>query len=98
MNKLPKEEYLSEDQDLLKELEEVGPMSTGQALSEQQRKISIIEIKSILRNRKTASDSNESTAHFSTVLLFVALVQVVVALSQFLFETATSEHKAHAIA
>ena len=74
--------YLEEDDDLLKELDSVGPMSTGMALSEQERKISAIQIRSILRNRKTASELDKSTSRYSRAVIALTFVLLVVALMQ----------------
>lgn len=78
-------EYLPEDQDLLDELAGIGDMSTGSALSENQRKISAIHIKATLRSRKTAVDVDRSTARFSIILAAFAMIQIVIALCQLLY-------------
>lgn len=81
-----KQSYLPEDKDLLETLEGIGPMSTGAALSEQQRKIDVIHIKALLRSRKAAADAGRSQDRVSLVLFVVAMVQVYIALSQLLFD------------
>ncbi len=85
-------EYLREDQDLLDEIQRIGSMSTGQALSEQQRKIEIIQIKAILRQRKSMRECNVSTGYFSVAFFVLAFVQIVIGLSQLLFDAWTSDH------
>lgn len=86
------DEYLPEDQDLLDELEKIGPMSTGEATSEKQRKISTIQIKASLRSRKTASDLEKATGRYSLVLIIFTIALVVVAISQFVFDVVNSQH------
>jgi hypothetical protein len=76
------EQYLPEDQDLLGELEQIGPMSTGAALAEQKRKISEIQIESILRSRKTTADLSKSTDKYSIVLIAFAMAQIIIGFMQ----------------
>lgn len=71
--------YLKEDLDLINEMESIGPMSTGTALSEQQRKIDVIQIKSILRSRKTMIDLDQSNKKYSLVILLFAIIQIIIA-------------------
>ncbi len=85
-------EYLPEDQDLLDELEKIGPMSTGIALAEQQRKINVIQIKSTLRHRKTTNDADKSARGYAFVVIVFTMVLFVVAISQLLFDVETSDH------
>lgn len=82
-------EYLPEDQDLLDELEKIGPMSTGTALAEQQRKIKIIHVKALLRERKSAADVELSNKRFSVLIVAFTIVQIIVALCQFLLAVQT---------
>ena len=86
-------QYLTEDQDLIDELNSIGIASTGQAFSQQQMKVDAIQIKATLRNRKSMSDMNKSTSRYSLILVIFAMVQIVIALSQFIFDAVTSEHK-----
>ncbi|MEK7612931.1 MAG: hypothetical protein AAB449_02165 [Patescibacteria group bacterium] len=85
-------DYLSEDQDLLDELKTIGPMSTGTALSEQQRKIQEIHIKALLRERKSGKDVEQSNKGFSVIIVAFTIVQIIVALAQFLFAVQTGEN------
>jgi len=71
--------YLQEDEDLLSKLQEIGPVSTGQALSQQDRIISIIQIESILRNRKSMVDMDKSTTLYSKILGIFAIIQITIA-------------------
>lgn len=77
-----KKDYLLEDRDLIDELESIGPMSTGLALEEQKRKISEIQIKSILRNRKTSVEFNQATDKYTIILIAFAVIQIILTLLQ----------------
>ena len=85
--------YLPEDQDLLDELKAIGPMSTGSALSEQQRKIEEIHIKALLRERKSSADVENSNRRFSVVVVAFTIAQIIVALCQFLLEAQTTQNR-----
>jgi len=78
----PKREYLPEDQDLLSEMERIGPMSTGTALADQQRNINELQLKAVLRNRKTMSDFSRSTEQYSRALIIFAVLQILAATAQ----------------
>ena len=80
-----KELYLPEDQDLLKELDSIGPLSTGQALEEQKKRIQVIQIKASLRNRKSFDKFDKETSTYTIILIVFAMVQIIVALGQFIF-------------
>lgn len=83
-------QYLEEDRDLLDELDSIGPMSTGVALSEQQRKISVIQIKSVLRNTKTLVDLDKSNKKYTRALGLFALLQIVIATLQLILDIKNS--------
>jgi hypothetical protein len=85
-------DYLTEDQDLLDELEAIGPLSTGRALSEQERIISVIQIKTMLRQRKSADDVEKSNTRFSIIIIAFTIVQMIIALCQFIFDIQTIGH------
>lgn len=85
-----KMQYLEEDQDLLKELDSIGPLSTGLALEEQKKKIETIQIKALLRSRKAAKDTEVSTSRYSDILMVFAVIQVVVAWLQLVFSAGTA--------
>ena len=72
-------QYLPEDSDLIDDLNSIGEVSTGLALSKQQMKASEIQIKATLRNRKTMVDLDKSNKKYSIVILFFATIQFVVA-------------------
>lgn len=93
IGKMVKNLYLPEDKDLLDELDSIGPMSSGFPLQEQKRKISTIQIKSILRNRKTAKDLDKSTTFFSLILMLFAAVQTIVVSLQFILQASEYENK-----
>lgn len=78
--KTENQKYLSEDNDLLDELDSIGPLSTGQALEEQKRRVQIVQIKTLLRSRKSAKDTEISNNHYSAVILLLTGIQVIVAL------------------
>ncbi|MDA8611333.1 hypothetical protein N9L18_00510 [Candidatus Pacebacteria bacterium] len=73
------DKYLEEDSDLLQQIGAIGPMSTGTALSEQQCRLSEIQIKSILRSRKTMIDLDRSNKRYSVAIGAFALVQILIA-------------------
>jgi hypothetical protein len=83
--------YLPEDQDLIDELSAIGPMSTGTALSEQQRKIQEIHIKALLRDRKSSVEVEHSNKRFSVIVVAFTIVQIIVALCQFLLAAQQGE-------
>ncbi len=88
--------YLEEDKDLLAELDswELNKPTIGSIkLGELERKISTIQIKAILRNRKTASDLDKSTTRYSVGLIVLTAVLFVIALAQLSFDILTSDHQ-----
>jgi len=86
MTNKKKEKYLKEDRDILKSLNNSYSVDATHLFRK-------LQIKSILRNRKSLEDSSESTRKFSIALFVVAFVQVFVALFQFLFSVFTSDQK-----
>lgn len=78
--------YLEEDQDLIDRLKSIGPMSTGQAADQQKYEISCIQIESTLRNRKSMNDYDNNTSRFSKVLGLFAIIQIVIAIMQFVLD------------
>lgn len=89
-NNKKENKYLVEDQDLLDELDKIKPIMSGE---DNQIKMNALEIRSTFRNRKTMSDMDKSTSRFSLILVVFAMVQIVIALSQFIFDAVTSNHK-----
>jgi|ERR1035437_7610581 flagellar biosynthesis protein FliQ len=85
-----RELYLDEDKDILGKLESVGPMSTGIALSEQNKKLASLQIKATLRNRKSLDRSDKMTRIFSLILVLLTLVLIAVSVFQFTFDIQTS--------
>ncbi|MCK9439171.1 MAG: hypothetical protein WCY43_02425 [Patescibacteria group bacterium] len=85
-DKKEKSKYLEEDSDILKELDHSYSVDATHLFRK-------LQIQSILRNRKSLEDSGEDTRRFSTVLSIVAIVQVLVALSQLFFSVFASEYK-----
>jgi uncharacterized membrane protein YcjF (UPF0283 family) len=81
-----KEEYLPEDQDLINQLAEVG--NAKDIFAAREREVQEIQIKAILRNRKTADDFNKSTTRFSLILMAFAIIQIIIALMQFALQAA----------
>lgn len=69
--------YLYDDEELLDEIEIVGPQPTD--MEERKRRINIIQIKAILRSRKTMVELDHSNKKYSIVILFFAAVQIVIA-------------------
>ncbi len=84
--------HLSEDQDLLNELEAIGPLSTGQALEEQKKRIQIVEIKAMLRSRKSFNEAEKSNTEVAVAVLALAVIQVLIAWFQFSFDITTGGH------
>jgi hypothetical protein len=60
---------------------------------EHEQNLASLQIKSILRNRKSMVDLDKSTSRYSLVLIIFAMIQIVIALSQFMFDATTSTHK-----
>ena len=88
--------YLNEDNDLLDELGSMGPTAYGVGQADQSRKLLTIQIKSVLRNRKTADNLDKSTTKFSRVLILLAIVQILIAGFQFVLDAGTSQDKVYA--
>jgi hypothetical protein len=86
-------QYLPEDQDLLRDIEDVGETSIGSKWNKQQHRLNEIQIKATLRSRKTMEDFNQSTERYSYVLVFFAVVQAVVGICQLIFSFVTSNFK-----
>ncbi len=78
-------EYLSEDGDLILELESIRPVDKSTQLSR-------IQIKSTLRTRKTMSDFDATTSRFTLILIIFAMVQIAIALCQLIFDVYISAH------
>lgn len=78
------EQYLPEDNDLLSELESIGPLSTGQPLEEQKKKIQFVQIKALLKSRKSARDTEQANNRYSVIILIFAGVQILIAVIQLL--------------
>jgi hypothetical protein len=89
----PDEQYLPEDKDLLSEVEAIGPASTGTGATTQSNKLIGIQIKAILRNRKTTQDLDASTRKYSFALIAFALAQLTLGVFQFTFEAEYSDHR-----
>ncbi|MFA5841130.1 MAG: hypothetical protein WC847_02580 [Candidatus Paceibacterota bacterium] len=87
------EQYLPEDQELLDELEAINPLSTGQALEEQKKRIQVIEIKALLKSRKSADTFSKTTTRFSIIIAVFTLIQIVIASMQFTVSILSVENK-----
>jgi hypothetical protein len=90
---LPKKQnspYLKEDEDLLDELESINMDTTGTELEKRKYQVNKIQIKSVLRNRKTAVDLDSSNKRFSLAVILIAIIQLLIALFQFTFEVASA--------
>jgi heme A synthase len=87
-------QYLSEDKDLLNEIQAMGPSTSGVAETEKIHRLTIIQIKASLRQRKTARDLDESTRQYSLVLVAFALAQLALGVFEFLFNAEFSGHVA----
>jgi archaellum biogenesis protein FlaJ (TadC family) len=87
-----KQQYLPEDQDLLTELESIGPLSTGQALEEQKKRVQVVQIKALLKSHKSMNELNKSTTRYSIILGAFALIQIMIILMQFILEASTSSN------
>ncbi|MFA7049644.1 MAG: hypothetical protein WC164_00820 [Patescibacteria group bacterium] len=86
MSNKKKDKYLKEDRDILKDLNNSYSVDATHLFRK-------LQIKSVLRNRKSLEDYSESTRKFSIVLFIVALIQVLVAISQLFFSVFSSEYK-----
>ncbi len=91
---MKKEKYLEEDKDLLNEIDDMNIKMSPEVYSQEKRMriLQEIQIKSILRSRKTNSDMDKSTTRFSFVLIFVGLIQVAIAIVQFLLVTTSNPY------
>lgn len=88
MNK--KELYLPEDEDLMKDSDAIGPMSTGTVLEMQKHKMAQIQLAATLRSRKTATDLDRSTTRYSLTLIFIGLIQFIAICVQLIFNFSDS--------
>jgi len=70
-------QYLSEDQDLLDELGKINPSNDYD--QENNRKLNSIQIKSILRSRKTMVDLDKSNKRYTKALLIFVMAQILLA-------------------
>jgi hypothetical protein len=86
------DQYLPEDKDLLEELSAIGPASSGRAEEERKNKLSSLQIKATLRNKKATHDLDATTTRFSIVLAAFAFIQVILGIYEFLFTAETSAH------
>ena len=89
MNK--KDTYLSEDQDLLEELESIG--APRDVFEGRERQVNEIQIKAMLRSRKTTVDLGKSTDRYSIVLVALTIAQIVIVCMQFAFDVTSSDSK-----
>ena len=87
------DQYLPEDQDLLKEIDSIGPLSTGLALEEQKKRIQVVQIKALLRNRKSFDKFDKTTSIYTIILIVFAIIQIIVALGQFIFAASSYSNK-----
>lgn len=87
-----KEQYLLEDKDLLEQLDAPTTGAPVKA-SERMQELASLQIKAILRNRKTAHDLDASTKKYSFALIAFAIAQLVLGIFQFLFEAEFSGHE-----
>jgi hypothetical protein len=71
-----KNQYLKEDQDILDELNSIKPFYVGQ---DHQQNLASLQIKSILRNRKTMVNLDQSNKKYSRVIGLFAIIQIVIA-------------------
>ncbi len=92
MSDKPKEQYLPEDQDLINELSNIGETSTGTAWNHQVRRLNELQIKSVLRSRKTADEVDKSNTRFSIILVAFTMIQIVIALCSLLYDIETTGH------
>ncbi len=85
--------YLPEDQKLLDELEESGTLSLGEVSPIQNKHLQIAQIKALMRSRKSFDKASKSTDIVSTIIVAFAIIQIVIALMQFIMDTFNSSHK-----
>jgi hypothetical protein len=76
-------QYLKEDQDILNSLDLIKPVYMDQ---EHQQNLASLQIKSILRSRKTMVDLDKSNKKLSTVFFFFTIIQTLVAGLSFILE------------
>lgn len=69
--------YLEEDKDLLSKLDIIDQLFVGLPELKHSKMLAEIQIKSILRSRKTNHDMSESTTRFSIILISIGVVQII---------------------
>lgn len=90
MDTKEKKIYLSEDQDLLDRFNNIDIYTSGAGLEKAKHIVSKIQIESVLRSRKTTVDLDQSNKRFTLAIIFIAVVQLLIALFQFGFDVASS--------
>ncbi len=85
--------YLPEDQKLLDELEESGALSLDEVSPIQNKHLQIAQIKALMRSRKSFDKASKSTDIVSTIIVAFTIIQIVIALMQFIMDTFNSSHK-----
>jgi hypothetical protein len=83
--------YLPKDQELLNQFDRIDVRTTGMGLEKKKYEINRIQLESSLRNRKTMVDLDASNKRFSMAVIFIAVVQSLIALFQFGFDIAGSD-------
>jgi uncharacterized membrane protein YcjF (UPF0283 family) len=91
------EEYLPEDQKLLDELSKMGSLNTGAVNDSQKVNLQIAQIKATLRSRKSFDKADKSTTRFSYIFAAFAMIQIIIALFQFILQSADSSSKIFAL-
>ena len=91
MEKNNKKQYLSEDQDLIKELAEVG--AARDTFAAREREVQEIQIKATLRSRESMEKLDKSTTYYSKVLGLFALIQIVISIIWFTYDVVGVENK-----
>jgi len=87
-----KDMYLPEDQKLLDELEASGALTPGITSEGFKKELQIAQIKALLRSRKSFDKADKSTTRFSLVIVAFTIIQIVIALMQFISDNMNSAH------
>jgi hypothetical protein len=78
-----RKQYLEDDYELLDRLEEIVPKNpNGQGFEEA---LGNLQIKALLRTRKTYKDASDTQDRFNWVLLIFTMVQIGIAIFQFAY-------------
>ncbi len=88
---------LKEDMELLKKLNDIEISDTPMAIEHQRKEMMKIQVEATLRSRKTMVELDDTNGRFSFVVGVLALMQLAIAMFQFVFDVGTSDKKSFAL-